>query len=194
MKKEELAAIGLTDEQTEKVFALNGKDIEAAKAKFQDYDGLKTQLQEANKTIESFKALDIESIRAAANEWKQKYEQAEKDHVAQLADMEFSRLLSDAIASAKGRNQKAIQALLDIETLKASKNQETDVKHALETLKKDSGYLFEESVTPPPYAPGTGNDQVPMSRYDKEAFQKMGYRERLELKQQHPKIYEQLKE
>ena len=56
---------------------------------------------------------------------------------------------------------KAISAMLDLDTLKASKNQEADVKTALEQLKTEHGYLFEDSQTPPPYAAGTGTH--PMS-------------------------------
>jgi len=51
---------------------------------------------------------------------------------------------------------KAIQALLDVDKLKASKDQTADIKAALEKLKADSGYLFDTGETPPPYAAGTG--------------------------------------
>ena len=43
-----------------------------------------------------------------------------------------------------------------METLKKSSNQDADIKAALEALKKDSGYLFEEAAKAPPYAPGAG--------------------------------------
>lgn len=48
-------------------------------------------------------------------------------------------------------------ALLEVDTLKASKNQTEDIKAALENLKKENGYLFEgDSQVPPPFNPGTG--------------------------------------
>ena len=56
----------------------------------------------------------------------------------------------------------AIAALLDVEALKKSANQNDDIKAALEALKKDSGYLFEEDKTPPPYSGGAGSgNQTP---------------------------------
>lgn len=64
--------------------------------------------------------------------------------------MEFSHALDAAITGAKGKSTKAIRALLDIDTLRSSKNQETDIKAALEALRKDSGYLFDDGKTPPP--------------------------------------------
>ena len=48
-----------------------------------------------------------------------------------------------------------------MDALRASKNRETDIKSALEELKKDSGYLFESEETPPPYAAGTGTGGKP---------------------------------
>ncbi len=71
--------------------------------------------------------------------------------------MAFGSALKDAITVAKGRNVKAITALLDVEALKGSKNQTEDIKAALEGLKKDSGYLFESEQTPPPYFAGPGS-------------------------------------
>ena len=57
---------------------------------------------------------------------------------------------------------KAVKALLDVDALKASKNQRDDIDAALEALKKDAGYLFDEdNNTPPPYAGGTGRKQNP---------------------------------
>ena len=73
--------------------------------------------------------------------------------------MAFDGRIKDAIAAAKGRNAKAIAALLDTEALRASKNQDADIRAALEDLKKENGYLF-ETEAPPPYAQGTGTQQM----------------------------------
>lgn len=147
-------------EVLDQIMSENGKDVEAAKKPFADYDAIKGQLVEANKTIEDFKGKDIEGVQKAAEEWKAKYEQSEKDHATKLADMEFSGLLDTAITTAKGRNTRALRGLLDIETLKASKNQAEDIKAALEALKTSDGYLFEDAQTPPPYAGGTGSAPI----------------------------------
>ena len=56
---------------------------------------------------------------------------------------------------------------LDVEKLKKSTNQDADIKDALEALKKDNAYLFEDDSTPPPYAGGTGRS-TPPSKYDAE--------------------------
>ena len=108
--------------------------------------------------VASFTAGDLTIRRENGNSGqsgKSLSDQAE-EHKKQLADLAFDGTLKDAITAAKGRNDKAIRALLDVEALKASKDQTADIKKALEKLKEDSGYLFESEETPPPYAAGTG--------------------------------------
>jgi hypothetical protein len=70
--------------------------------------------------------------------------------------MAFDGRVKDAITAARGKSAKAVAAMLDIDTLKASKNQDADIKAALDALKKDNAWLFEDAQTPPPYAGGTG--------------------------------------
>lgn len=174
----------------------NSRDIDAAKKPFADYGDLKSRLEEADKTIEGFKGMDIEAIRKEADDWKAKAEQAEKDAAAKVSEVEFNSRLTAAITGAKGKSTKAIMGELGpekLEALKTSKNQEQDIKAALESLQKESGYLFETAQTPPPYAAGTGSAHM-LGQVTKEAFAKMGYRERCELKRSNPEIYEQMKE
>ena len=161
MKREFLQNLKVGDQPLSKevidaIMAENGRDIEAAKKPYADYDHIKQQLDEAQKTIKGFQDQDIEGVRKSAKDWEEKYNQAVKDHEAKLADMAFDRKLEDAITGAKGKNAKAIKALLDVDTLKASKNQDADIKAAMDALQKDSGYLFGDVGNPPPYSAGAG--------------------------------------
>lgn len=135
----------------------NGRDIEAAKKPFADYDSLKTQLQTAKNGLKAFEGVDVKDLQGQITKLQGDLENQDKTHKEELAELAFEGTVKDAITAAKGRSAKAIMALLDLNTLKASKNQTEDIKAALEGLKKDSGYLFEsEQGTPPPYAAGTG--------------------------------------
>ena len=163
MKREFLQNFKVGDQPLPKeiidaIMAENGRDIEAAKKPFADYDTVKQQLTEAQNALQDIQknGQTIEAAQQKAQEWEQKYTQAIADHQKELADRDFRQLLEGAITGAKGKNAKAISALLDVETLKGSKNQEADIKAALEGLKKDNGYLFEEEPKPPYYAPNTG--------------------------------------
>lgn len=99
----------------------------------------------------------------------------DKEWQDKLNGMAFDGKIKEAITAAKGRNAKAISALLDVEKLKKSTNQDADIKDALEALKKDNAYLFEDDSTPPPYAGGTGRS-TPPSKYDAETAKDYGSR------------------
>ena len=104
--------------------------------------------------------------------------------------MQFGSALEAAITAAGGRNAKAVKALLDVETLKASKDQTADIKAAIEACQKDNGYLF--GATEPINNP-VGPTQGPALGITKEQFKTMGYKERLDLKQNSPEKYAELK-
>lgn len=86
-------------------------------------------------------------------QWQEKYEQALVEHASQLQQLKFDHQLHDAIAKAKGRNAKAITALLDVAALRADPE---GLDGAIAQLKEENGYLFEEEVSAPPYAKNTG--------------------------------------
>ena len=161
MKKEFLENFKVGDqalpkEVVEAIMQENQRDIEGAELKYHDYDDLKKQLEEANKTISGFKDLNVEEIQKQAEAWKEAAEKAKKEADQRIADMEFNGLLDNAIREAKGRNSKAVRALLDLDSLKGSKNQSADIKAALESLKKENNYLFESTDSPPPFVLGNG--------------------------------------
>ena len=66
MKKEELTALGLTDEQAGKILAINGNDIEHAKAVkdkeigtlTEERDNLKSRLTAAETTLQGFEGVE----------------------------------------------------------------------------------------------------------------------------------------
>lgn len=192
MKRKFLEDMGLTKEQVDSIMAENGNDIESAKGEVEkvktELEQIKTQLQEANTTIDGFK--DYDQVKAQVEEYKTKYEQSTVEYETKIADMQFVASLEAAITSAGGRNAKAVKALLDVDALKASKNQEADIKSAIETCQKDNGYLF--GATEPINSP-IGSTQGPALGITKEQFKTMGYKERLNLKQNSPEKYAELK-
>ena len=75
-----------------------------------DYNALKTQLDDANKTIQSFKDMDIESIQKSADEWKQKAEaleqaQKERDYSDKLDRFVASQNMKNDIYAAHLKGQ-----------------------------------------------------------------------------------------
>lgn len=97
MKTEDLKAQGLTDEQIQFVFAENSKDIKKYQDDNQvlktDIANTKKLLTDANKEIDGYKNMDIESIKKSADDWKQKYEDLEKQKVEE----EYERKIDNYI-------------------------------------------------------------------------------------------------
>lgn len=146
----------LPKEAVDAILAENTRDVEAAVKPFADYESIKKQLVTATEGLKAFDGVDVKDLQGQITTLQGKLDTQAREHAAQLADLAFDGVLKDAITAARGRNDKAIRALLDVDKLKASKDQTADIKAALEALKKDSGYLFESEETPPPYAAGTG--------------------------------------
>ena len=136
----------LPKEVIDAIMAENGRDIQKVKGNFADYEDMKAEIVRLQQD---------QSFADTAKAWEEKYNRAVEDHKAQIAQMVFEKALGEGIQKARGRNAKAIAALLDVDALKASENQPQAIEEALEALKKDSRYLFEGDV-PPPYARGTG--------------------------------------
>ena len=157
----------LPKEIIDEILAENGRDIEAAKKPFVDYQSIKEQLEEAKKALKAFEGVDASQLQAKIKELQGQLTSKDKEWQEKLDGMAFEGKLKDPITAAKGRSAKAISALLDMDALRKSSNQDTDIKAALEALKKDSRYLFDEGDPTPPYAPGTGKSNI-SGKYSKE--------------------------
>ena len=121
-----------------------------------DYNAEKKRADEAAETLKGFEGKDFDAITRERDEWKKKHEEAVADHKRQQEEREFSSALEAAISEAKGKNAKAIVALLDTEKLRGSRNMEKDIKSALDALRTDSGYLFEDNGGKPHFSAPNG--------------------------------------
>ena len=149
----------LPKEIIDAILAENGRDIEAAKKPFADYENIKTQLKTAKEGLEAFKGVDVSELQGKIATLTGQLADKDKQWQEKLDGMAFDGRIKEAITAAKGRNAKAITALLDVGTLRTSKNQDEDIKAALEAVKKENGYLFDDD-TPARYASGTGTQQM----------------------------------
>lgn len=149
MNKDDLKKLGIEDDDLiQKIIVAHGKDIEKHKADLTaiqtERDGLKTQLDEAGQAIEGFKKLDVDGIKAAADEWKTKAETAKAEADAQISKLKFDHALDGALTGAKAKNAKAVKALLENDLLKlADDGSISGLKEQLEKIQSDNDYLFE---------------------------------------------------
>lgn len=183
MKREWLKGLDLSEEQIDQIMAENGKDIENAKgdldsvkntltATSAELDTVKAQLETANSTIESYKSMDVEAIKRSADDYKTKYEEAQRTAQEQIDSLKFEHSLESALSKAGAKNVKAVKALLDIESLRNSKNTDSDIESQISSLKESDPYLFPEEDDGAPIitTPGTGGRQGTKNPFSKEFF------------------------
>ena len=145
-------------EVTAEQLAAIDKEVKENYKTVTDYEKQKDKLSAAEdkvktltESLDKFKDVDADKLSSEIAELKKQLDEKDKSYASQLADRDFDDLVKDAITEAKGRNPKAIKALLDVEALKASKNQKEDVAAALKKLAEaeDSKMLFGEDQPAP---------------------------------------------
>lgn len=157
MKREDLEKLGLSKEQIDSVCDLNNEDVSPLKKELEQVQGdLKVAnekisaqdntIKELNKDLEEFKDVDVSGLKQKIEELEKYNSEKDEEHKKEIADRDFNDVLKDAISAAHGKNAKAITALLDVDTLKASKNQKDDIAAAIKVLTEaeDSKMLFGE--------------------------------------------------
>ena len=150
MKREELTAAGLTDEQVEKVMKLNGDDINREKAKYSDYDDLKKQLEKANATIDSMK--DYEEVKAKVIQYQQEAENAKKEAAAKVQQLELQAKIKDFTGNKKFVNdltRDAINAQLE-KALNDDANKGKSLDDLLKALTDGKTDIFKNDNAPTP--------------------------------------------
>ena len=145
-KKKDFEKAVLDNYKTATDYDNQTKKLETANATIKAND---TAMEELKKQLEGFKDVDVTALNQRITDLEAEKVKIEKEYESKIADRDFNDILKDSISSARGRNAKAITALLDVDTLKASKNQKEDIVAALKALSEaeDSKMLFGEPET-----------------------------------------------
>lgn len=158
--------IELTDEQKEKLkkeHNENYKTINEYEKQTEKIETLEKSVKDTEETLKTtqeklkeFEGVDTKALNDEIEKLKQTITDNEAGYKAKIEERDFNDLIEKAIAGKKGVNAKAIMALLDIDALKASKNQAQDIDSQLDELAKadKSKMLFGE---PEPKKVGTGS-------------------------------------
>lgn len=123
-------------------------DYEAQKEKLetaeQKISASETTINGLKDDLKKFEGVDVTSLQQKITDLETDLQTKETEFQQKLADRDFDYLLTESIHGAKGMNAKAIRALLDVDALKASKNQKDDVAAAIKELTEaeDSKMLF----------------------------------------------------
>lgn len=149
MKREFLEDLKLEKDVIDKIMDENGKDIERYKTESENLKTTnaqqKTQLDEANKQIESFRGMDIEGIKKAADDYKAKYEESEKNHKSELDKLVYNSAAEkfiDSLKPADDLSKKAILAEFNSKQFKLDGEMFQGGKEWAEQFKKDNASHF----------------------------------------------------
>ena len=200
--KELLKAQSLTDEQInnitakmkeEKIYttSLENADERYTKLKGQKAD-LDEQIKAANTTITELKKnnKDNEALQQTIQDHEATIENLKKES----AQKDFNYALDSVLKDNKCKNAKALKALLDLDNIKFNEGKLEGLEGQLTALKESDGYLFDTSNPAPGNTGETGNHpRVGDGAITKEQFNKMTYKERVDLFNSNKELYNQLK-
>jgi len=146
-----------------------GKDADLKKAVNENYktitdwqkqhdarEELEKQLNETKEALAKFDGVDEEGLKKQIEELNEKIKQNEADYTSKIAERDLNDLISKVIIDAKGKDASKIIKLLDMASIKDSKNQKEDIEKAVKALAEDdvTKGMFGE---PEPTKEGQGN-------------------------------------
>ncbi len=130
----------------DKIMNENGADIEKTKAKLEaERDNYKSQLEAAQTALKEFDGIDLKELNGKIARLTDDLAAKETEYRNKIADMEFNSVLDEAVSKSGARNAKALKALLNLEELKASKNQSEDISRAIESVWAEKDYMFKSN-------------------------------------------------
>lgn len=151
MKREFLEGLELDKETIDTIMAEYGKSTQGLR---EERDNLKTQIEDVNKEIQSYKDMDIDSIKKSAEDWKTKYEEMEANQKAEKEKSirnERTNAFFNDIKFASESAKAGVIAQFNAKDFKYDEdsNKFLGAKEWLDELKeKDSGAFLSEVANP----------------------------------------------
>ena len=175
----------------------NGKDINKANEKVKtleaEVNNTKELLTNANKEIDSYKSMDIDAIKKSAEDYKTKFETAEKDYQAKISEMEYNNKLDKYVNTLNLKNdiyKKEVISRIKEKELKFDGDTLLGGEEFVKGFKEQYAEAFNDTKPKPTFSDSTPGSNATVT---KEAFNKMSYKERVALKNEQPNIYNNLK-
>lgn len=139
MKKEELTALGITDEQAEKVLEMHGKDQNEAASKLSEaenkLDAAEKNAKELTEKVKAFDGVDLEALRKSAADWETKYN-------TDIAKAKLDSAVELALTRAGAKDVDLARHLIDTSILKLDGDKVVGLAEQLEKAKTDKAFLF----------------------------------------------------
>ena len=152
MTKEQLLALGLTEELAKKAAEASQEELKGyiPKTRFDEVNEAKKQLEtdikDRDKQLKELgeKSKGNEELTKQIAELQEANKKTAGEYEGKIKQMQFDHTLDGALKAANVKNVKAIKALLNLETIKLDGETLTGLNDQIEGLKKSDAYLFDE--------------------------------------------------
>jgi hypothetical protein len=183
MNKEDLIAMGLTEEQAKKVMdSLDGNYV--TKTRFNEVNEenktLKKSVSDRDKQLEDLKKSsgNNEELKKQIETLQQENANQKKAHEAEMTQLRLDNAIDAALTAAGAKNIKAVRALLDTSKVKVGEDGKlTGFDDLLSAVQKSDSYLFAEKQQKQNFKgfqPGASGNVKPGTKVD---MSKMTYEE-----------------
>lgn len=176
MKKEDLFAMGLTEDQAKKVLeSLDGNFV--TKTRFNEVNEenktLKQSVADRDKQLEDLKKSsgDNAELKKQIETLQQQNADQKKAHEAELNQLKLDNAIDAALMAAGAKNGKAVKALLDVTKVKLGEDGKlTGLDEQVAAVQKSDAYLFESKQqtkqTFKGFQPGASGEVKPGTEVD----------------------------
>lgn len=165
MKKEELLELGLPEELANKVVEKYGHLVTKSRLDevIAERDTLKNQVSERDKQLTELSKnnADNEALKKQIADLQTENKLAAEKYAKDLLDLQINNAVELAITGVKGKNSKAIKALLNLEKAEIKDGKIIGLDEQLKKLQETEAYLFEvqkEKEVPAGFTPGASNN------------------------------------
>ncbi|MEC1716616.1 phage scaffolding protein [Schinkia azotoformans] len=151
MNKEQLIALGLTEEQADKVIAGFGQMIPKSRLdeKIQEVKDLNNQIKDRDKQLEELKKVDAEGLQQKIDDLQEENKKTKMDYETKLKDTQLTSALKLALAS-KVHDTDLVTGLIDKTKIELGEdgNISKGLDDQIKTLKESKSFLFVSETKP----------------------------------------------
>ena len=176
MKKEDLIAMGLTEDQAKKVMdSLDGNFV--TKARFNEVNEenktLKQSVADRDKQLEDLKKSsgDNAELKKQIETLQQQNADQKKVHDAEMAQLKLDNAIDAALTAAGAKNIKAVRAMIDTSKMKLGEDGTIEgLPDAIKAVQKSDSYMFntvqQKQQTFKGFQPGASGEVKPGTEVD----------------------------
>lgn len=139
MTKEEIIALGVTEEQATKVLELHEKEQSETKAKLSETEAKLSAAEknaaELSEKVKAFDGVDVAALKKTAEDWETKYN-------ADITKAKVDNAVSLALTRAGAKDVDLARHLIDTSVIKLDGDKVLGLNEQLEKVKTDKAFLF----------------------------------------------------